>query len=71
MLFQSFHAEVHQYRARIDEFNSLTQELISAYPNDEAGKVKKLTEGINQRWGLVILGFRGFRKVLGNIQSWE
>ena len=30
-LFQSFHAEVHQYKTRIEEFNNLTQEKNSFY----------------------------------------
>ncbi|TRY76730.1 hypothetical protein TCAL_11879, partial [Tigriopus californicus] len=47
---KSFHAEVHQYKAHIEEFNHLTQDLISNYQNDDAAKIKKLTEHVNQRY---------------------
>jgi len=46
---QSFHAEVHQYKIHIEEFNHLTQELISSYQQDDTTKIKKITEQINQR----------------------
>ena len=46
---KSFHAEVHQYKAHIEEINQLTQELISSYQRDETAKIKKITETINQR----------------------
>ena len=46
---QSFHAEVHQYKSHIEEFNHLTQELISTYQTDDTAKLKKITEIINQR----------------------
>ena len=47
--FQSFHAEVHQYKSHIEDFNHLTQELISTYQTDDTAKIKKITEIINQR----------------------
>jgi len=50
---KSFHAEVHQYKSRIEEFNNLTQELISSYPTDDTAKVKKIAESINQRYCLL------------------
>ena len=48
-LFQSFHAEVHQYKLHVEELNHLTQDLISSYQADDATKIKKITETINQR----------------------
>eukprot|EP00095_Tigriopus_kingsejongensis_P011404 maker-scaffold68_size422247-snap-gene-3.24 protein:Tk11404 transcript:maker-scaffold68_size422247-snap-gene-3.24-mRNA-1 annotation:"hypothetical protein Phum_PHUM253780" len=47
---KSFHAEVHQYKVHIEEFNHMTQDLISNYQHDDAAKIKKLTEHINQRY---------------------
>lgn len=46
---KSFHAEVHQYKAQIEDFNHMTQEIITSYQQDDSSKIKKLTENINQR----------------------
>ena len=46
---KSFHAEVHQYKAHIEEINHLTQELISSYQKDDTSKIKEITKIINQR----------------------
>ena len=39
--FQNFYADIQLYKANIDQFNELTQTLISAYPNDDATKINK------------------------------
>jgi len=49
-LFQSYHAELHQYKHHIELFNQLTQKLIAVYQQDDTTKVKKMTETINQRY---------------------
>ena len=46
---QSFHAEVHQYKTHIEDFNHLTQELISTYQQDDTTNIKEITKVINQR----------------------
>lgn len=48
--FQSFHAELHQYKYQVELFNSLTQKLIAVYQQDDTTRVKKMTETINQRY---------------------
>lgn len=50
VLFQSYHAELHQYKHHIELFNQLTQKLIAVYQQDDTTKVKKMTETINQRY---------------------
>lgn len=47
---QSFHAELHQYKHQIEQFNQLTQKLIAVYQEDDTTRVKKMTETINQRY---------------------
>lgn len=49
-MFQSYHAELHQYKHHIELFNQLTQKLIAVYQQDDTTKVKKMTETINQRY---------------------
>ena len=46
---KSFHAEVHQYKTHIEDFNHLTQELISTYQQDDTTNIKEITKVINQR----------------------
>lgn len=48
--FQSFHAELHQYKYHIELFNSLTQRLIAVYQQDDTTHVKKITEAVNMRY---------------------
>lgn len=48
--FQSFHADLHQYKHQIEVFNQLTQKLIAVYQQDDTTRVKKMTETINQRY---------------------
>lgn len=50
ILFQSFHAELHQYKHNIDLFNQLTQRLIAVYQQDDTTRIKRLTEQINVRY---------------------
>lgn len=50
LLFQSFHAELHQYKHQMELFNQLTQSLIAMYQDDDTTRVKKMTEMINQRY---------------------
>ncbi|KOX70716.1 Dystrophin, isoform B [Melipona quadrifasciata] len=47
---KSFHAELHQYKHQIEQFNQLTQKLIAVYQEDDTTRVKKMTETINQRY---------------------
>jgi hypothetical protein len=49
-MFQSYHAELHQYKHHIELFNQLTQKLIAVYQQDDTTRVKKMTETINQRY---------------------
>lgn len=49
-VFQSFHAELHQYKHHVDLFNQLTQKLIAMYQQDDTTKVKKRTEQANLRY---------------------
>lgn len=51
---KSFHAEVHQHKAQMDDLNRLVQELITQYNDDDTAKIKKITEHINMR--LAFLG---------------
>ena len=48
-LMQNFHTDIHQYKAHIDDLNDLTQSLVASYPDDDANKLKSLTEDINRR----------------------
>lgn len=48
-LFQSFHAELHQYKHQIELFSQLTQKLIKVYPTDDTSRIKKMTESVNLR----------------------
>jgi hypothetical protein len=50
LFFQSYHAELHQYKHHIELFNQLTQKLIAVYQQDDTTRVKKMTETINQRY---------------------
>lgn len=61
---KSFHAEVHQYKIHIEEFNQLTQELISSYQHDDTTKIKKITEVINQRYDYLNAGIMSRGKLL-------
>lgn len=47
--FQSFHAELHQFKHQIELFNSLTQKLIAVYPTDDTSRIKRMTESVNNR----------------------
>lgn len=47
--FQSFHAELHQYKYHVDLFNQLTQKLIAVYPSDDTSRIKRMTEAVNMR----------------------
>lgn len=49
-LLQSFHAELHQFKHQIELFNSLTQKLIAVYPSDDTGRIKRMTESVNNRY---------------------
>ena len=40
---------MHQFKSVVDDFNQLTQDLISSYQQDDSAKIKKITEVINQR----------------------
>lgn len=53
-MFQSYHAELHQYKHQIDLFHQLTQKLIAVYQQDDTTRVKKMTEQINQRYNNLI-----------------
>uniref|UniRef100_A0A1B0BS94 Uncharacterized protein n=1 Tax=Glossina palpalis gambiensis TaxID=67801 RepID=A0A1B0BS94_9MUSC len=46
---KSFHAELHQHKPQFEIFNTLTQKLIAVYPSDDTSRIKKMTEGVNQR----------------------
>lgn len=50
VFFQSFHAEVHQYKHQIELFGQLTQRLIAVYRNDDTTRIKRATEAINHRY---------------------
>lgn len=50
--FQTFHAELHQYKYHIELFNQLTQKLIAVYPSDDTSRIKRMTESVNVRWAL-------------------
>lgn len=47
--FQTFHAELHQYKYHIELFNQLTQKLIAVYPSDDTSRIKRMTESVNVR----------------------
>ncbi|KAL9896526.1 dystrophin isoform 9-T15 [Glossina fuscipes fuscipes] len=47
---KSFHAELHQHKPQFEIFNTLTQKLIAVYPSDDTSRIKKMTEGVNQRY---------------------
>ena len=47
--YQGFHAEVHQYKPHVEELNEITRSLINVYQNDDATKIKKISEEINRR----------------------
>lgn len=49
-LFQSFHAELHQFKHHIELFHSLTQKLIAVYPSDDTSRIKRMTESVNNRY---------------------
>lgn len=48
--FQSFHAELHQFKQQIELFKQLTQRLISVYQNEDTSRFKKVMEHINQHY---------------------
>lgn len=58
LFFQSFHAELHQYKHQIELFNQLTQKLIAVYPTDDTSRIKRMTEAVNLRWVGLFCCFR-------------
>ncbi len=42
--------ELHQYKKQIENFQYLTQQLISTYQQDDTSRIKRATEQVNARY---------------------
>jgi len=63
---KSFHTITHQYKPHIDDLNDLTQSLVASYPDDDANKLKSLTEDINRRYESLSSGVSSRGKLLNS-----
>ncbi|CAG0921447.1 unnamed protein product [Notodromas monacha] len=72
---KGFHGELHQHRPKLDQLNQLSQSLVESYPQDDTRYVKKVTEQLNHRYGVLnssaVNRGKSLHAAVSSLHSWD